>query len=64
MANEATIQVQDQFGKWQHFQTVSGTAASIKQTLAAALKSPMGKKSKKARAIDKKTGAVIDFAME
>jgi len=63
VADEATIQVQDQFGKWQHFQTVAATAASIKQALASALKSPMGKKSKKARAIDKKTKAIIDIAM-
>jgi hypothetical protein len=61
MADMAIIQVQDQFGAWQNFRTVSNSPASIKQALKAALLSPIGKHSKKARAIDKKTGALIDM---
>lgn len=61
MAEQAEIQVQDQFGTWQHFQTVSNTPTSIKAALKMALKSPIGKKSGKARAIDAKTKALIDL---
>jgi hypothetical protein len=61
MAEQAEIQVQDQFGAWKHFQTVSNTPTSIKLALSMALKSPIGKKSKRARAIDAKTKSLIDL---
>ncbi len=61
MSGQAEIQVQDQFGAWQHFQTVSNTPTSIKLALQMALCSPIGRKSKKARAIDPKTKALIDM---
>lgn len=63
MADQAEIQVQDQFGVWQHFQTVSNTPTSIKVALKMALKSPIGKRSKKARAINKSTGELLDMRM-
>ena len=61
MADQAEIQVQDQFGAWKHFQTVSNTPTSVKLALQMALRSPIGRKSKKARAIDPKTKALIDI---
>ena len=64
MSNQVAIEVQDQFGAWHHFQTVSNTAASIKLGLKSALKSPLGKKSKRARAVDIKTKQLIDIAQE
>lgn len=61
MPDQVKIQVQDQFGKWQQYTTVSGYPSSIKQALEAALRTAMGKKSGKARAVDAKTGAMIDM---
>jgi hypothetical protein len=61
MPTKVKIQVQDQFGKWQNYSTVSGYASSIKQGMEAALKTAMGKRSGKARAIDAETGAMIDM---
>ncbi|WP_395770898.1 hypothetical protein [Arenimonas sp.] len=61
MANKVKIQVQDQFGKWQNYTTVSGYPSSIKQGMEAALKTAMGRNSGKARAIDAETGVMIDM---
>ena len=61
MPNKVKIQVQDQFGKWQNYSTVSGYSSSIKQGMEAALKTAMGKNSGKARAVDAKLGAIIDM---
>ena len=61
MPNKVKIQVQDQFGKWQNYSTVSGYPSSIEQGMEAALKTAMGKNSGKARAIDAETGAMIDM---
>lgn len=61
MARMARIEVQDQFGRWQRFQTVSATDTSIKLALQRALKTQLAAKSRKARAVDDKTGALIDI---
>lgn len=61
MARMARIEVQDQFGRWQRFQTVTATDTSIKLALQRALKTQLAAKSRKARAVDDKTGALIDI---
>ena len=55
------IEVQDQFGVWHQYTTVSDNPANIKQSLQTALRSQLASKSKKARAVDKETGSVIDI---
>jgi hypothetical protein len=62
MANMVRIEVQDQFGKWHKHTTVSNNPSSIKLGLQTALKTQLASKSKKARAVDDKTGALIDMA--
>ena len=62
MANMVRIEVQDQFGKWNKFTTVTNNPTSIKQGLERGLKTQLASKSKKARAVDDKTGALIDMA--
>lgn len=61
MAKMARIEVQDQFGRWQRFQTVTATDTSIKLALQRALKTQLASKSRKARAVDDKTGILIDI---
>jgi hypothetical protein len=61
MLTKAEIQVQDQFGNWHHFQTVPIVGTEVYEALKRALSSPLAKKSKKVRAIDIKTGALIDL---
>ncbi len=61
MSSKVKIQVQDQFGKWRDYSTVSGYASSIKQGMEAALKTSMGKNSGKARAVDAESGALLDM---
>ena len=62
MAKMARIEIQDQFGRWQRFQTVTATDTSIKLALQRALKTQLASKSQKARAIDEKTGTLIDIS--
>ena len=62
MARRIRIEVQDQFGAWKHFTTCSDAPSSIKSALSQGLKSQLAQKSKKARAVDEKTGAIIDMA--
>jgi hypothetical protein len=57
----ARIEIQDQFGRWQRFQTVSGADTSVKLALQRALKTQLAAKSRKARAVDEKTGVLIDM---
>lgn len=61
MAKMARIEIQDQFGRWQRFQTVTASDTSIKLALQRALKMQLASKSKKVRAVDHKTGALIDI---
>lgn len=61
MARMARIEVQDQFGRWQRFQTVIATDTSIKLALQRGLKTQLASKSRKARAVDDKTGILIDI---
>ena len=55
------IEIQDQFGAWHQYTTVSNNPVNIKQALHTALKSQLASKSKKARAVDLQTGSVIDM---
>lgn len=63
MAKMARIEVKDQFGRWQRFQTVTATDTSIKLALQRALKTQLSSKSRKARAVDDKTGALLDILL-
>lgn len=60
MAKMARIEVQDQFGRWQRFQTVTASDTPIKLALQRALKTQLASKSRKVRAVDDKTGTLID----
>lgn len=62
MANVILIEVQDQFGAWHKYSSVANNPSSIKLGLQTALKAQLAQKSKKARAVDDKTGTVVDFA--
>lgn len=62
MSNMARIEIQDQFGAWKFYTKCANTGPSIKQSLGMALKQQLASKSKKARAVDDKTGALIDMA--
>ena len=55
------IEVQDQFGQWHRYTKVANTPSSIKFGLQTALKAQLASKSKKVRAVDDKTGALIDL---
>lgn len=59
---ESSIEVQDQFGHWKRVTKCVNTPTSIKAKLDWALKQQLASKSKKARAVDDKTGALIDMA--
>ena len=61
MSNLVRIEVQDQFGKWHTYTRVSNMPTSIKQGLEAGLRTQLAQKSKKARAVDDKTGQLIDL---
>ena len=61
MSNLIRIEVQDQFGRWQKYTSVANSATSIKLGLQTALKTQLASKSKKARAIDEKTGNIVDM---
>jgi hypothetical protein len=55
------IEVQDQFGQWHRYTKVSNTPTSIKFGMQTALKTQLASKSKKVRAVDDKTGALVDM---
>ena len=61
MGNYVRIEVQDQFGQWHRYTRVVNSPISIKQGLQAALKTQLASKSKKARAVDDSSGALIDM---
>jgi len=61
MANMVRIEVQDQFGSWKKYTTVTNSPSSIKLALERALKTQLASKSKKARAVDDKSGALMDM---
>lgn len=61
MTNYVRIEVQDQFGRWQKYTTVVNSPTSIKLALQTALKTQLAAKSKKARAVEEKTGNLIDM---
>ena len=64
MSNEVDIEVQDQFGRWHHFRTVSNNPSAIQQGLQAALKTQLAKHSGKARAVDADNGTFIDILFD
>lgn len=57
----ARIEIQDQFGAWHRYATVNNSPISIKMALERALKTQLASKSKKVRAIDDKSGALLDI---
>ena len=57
----ARIEVQDQFGRWHQSERVTATDMSIKSALQRALKAQLASRSRKVRAVDDKTGALIDI---
>jgi hypothetical protein len=61
MTSKVVIQIQDQFGNWQLYTTVPNVGTEIQHALKSGLKTQLAKKSKKARAIDKESGSVIDI---
>jgi hypothetical protein len=61
MSNLVRIEIQDQFGKWHTYTRVTNSPTSIKQGLETALKQQLAQKSKKARAVDDKTGQLLDL---
>jgi hypothetical protein len=58
---QARIEVQNQHGEWRYHTSVTIAGPSVKQALDAALRSPLGRQSGKARALDEH-GMVIDIA--
>lgn len=61
MANMIKIEVQDQFGAWHYYTSVTNNPSSIKLALQNAIKTQLASKSRKVRAIDGKTGALVDM---
>ena len=61
MTNMVRIEIQDQFGAWHSYTRVSSNPSSIQQALKTALKAQLAQKSKKARAVDDKTGQLLDM---
>jgi hypothetical protein len=64
MNNQVRIEVQDQFGAWHRYTAVSNNPSNIKQGLQTALRTQLASKSKKVRAVDDKTGALIDMLLD
>jgi hypothetical protein len=61
MANLIRIEIQDQFGRWHTYTRVTNNPTSIKQGMETALRQNLAQKSRKARAVDDKTGALVDI---
>ena len=57
------IEVQGQFGRWQYYTSVTHNPINIRDGLNRAIKTQLASKSKKARAIDPKTGMLVDMLM-
>ena len=57
------IEVQDQFGRWQYYTSVTDNPINIRDWLNRAIKTQLASKSKKARAIDAKTGMLVGMLM-
>ena len=56
-----SIEVEDKLGHWQRYTIVSANAVSIVKALKEAIESELASESTKARAVDLKTGQVIDL---
>ncbi len=61
MANLIRIEIQDQFGRWRIYTRVTNNPTNIKQGMETALRQQLAQKSRKARAVDDKTGALVDI---
>jgi hypothetical protein len=61
MSNLIRIEIQDQFGRWQRYTRVVNNPTEIKLGLQRALKQQLAQKSRKVRAVDDKTGQLIDL---
>jgi len=60
MPQKVRIEVQNQFGAWGQHTTVTPVGSNVKLALRAALRSPLGRVAGKARAVDAKSGAVLE----
>lgn len=61
MTSKARIEVQNQFGEWRYLTTVVAIGGNVRRALQAALRSPLGRQSGAARAVDERTGMLIDM---
>jgi hypothetical protein len=58
---QARIEVQTPQGEWRYYTAVTIAGPSVRQALEAALRSPLGRQSGRARALDAQ-GHVLDIA--
>lgn len=61
MAQQARIEVQNQFGEWRLFTTVTVLGTNVRRALQRAVQSPVARTSGKARAVDADTGDLLDI---
>lgn len=59
-----SIEIEDKSGKWHRYTIVSANARSIVNALKTAIKADIASATKKARAVDLKTGEVIDYLQD
>jgi hypothetical protein len=59
-----SIEIEDRSGKWHRYTIVSANARSIVNALKAAVETELASSTKKARAVDLKTGEVIDYLQD
>lgn len=61
MMGKVRIEVQDQQGKWHRYVECSDSPTAYLPSLKQAARSSLARNSGKARAVDVKTGQVVDF---
>jgi hypothetical protein len=61
MTKKAVIQIQDQFGNWQFYKTVSQVGTEVQHALKSAMKTQLASKSKRVRAVEEDSGSLIDM---
>ena len=59
-----SIEIEDRSGKWHRYTIVSANARSIVNALKAAVEIELASFNKKARAVDLKTGEIIDYLQD
>ena len=61
MTKKAVIQIQDQFGNWKFYKTVSQVGTEVQHALKSAMKTQLASKSKRVRAVEEDSGSLIDM---